>query len=143
MSIFDHIDKKAFIAGIVVILLAVGFLFYLLGDTQESSSAVTEIAVSPLEGELGRELLMLLAKLKSTKLDASVFTDPIFKSLRDFGVDIAPQPVGRRNPFAEFGVGAGGSGNKNAAAAAKSSPLKSGTKITPPPPAEPTDEFSF
>ena len=53
----------------------------------------------------GRDLLVALAKLKSTALDTSIFDDPVFMSLKDFGVEIASQPVGRRNPFAEFGDG--------------------------------------
>jgi len=58
--------------------------------------------LSPLNATLGRELLTALAKLQSTKLDTSIWDDPVFASLQDFGVEIPAQPVGRRNPFAVF-----------------------------------------
>ncbi len=44
--------------------------------------------------------LNILASLRIITLDNSIFSDPAFISLIDFGVVIPEEPVGRRNPFA-------------------------------------------
>ncbi|MEK7170321.1 MAG: hypothetical protein AAB767_03475 [Patescibacteria group bacterium] len=103
MNIFEHMNKRIVLgfAGILIVLL--GVFFYLLAGTDGSTEGpVTTLSASPLDTTLGRELLSALAELKSTKLDTSIFDDPVFASLQDFGVEIPAQPVGRRNPFAAF-----------------------------------------
>lgn len=104
MRIFEHLNKGAVIGfGGVFILLLILFFYSLAGRGYEDEGPLTVLPASPLDASLGRELLAALAKLKSTKLDTSIFDDPVFASLKDFGVEIAAQPVGRRNPFAAFG----------------------------------------
>ncbi len=107
MSIFEHIDKRMVIGFVIVfVALAGGFFYWLSGDSGSAGTgAITVLPLSPLDATLGRDLLLALATLKSTKLDTSIFTDPVFLSLKDFGVDISAQPVGRRNPFATFDAG--------------------------------------
>jgi hypothetical protein len=51
---------------------------------------------------ISRDLIVTLSNLNTIRLDDSIFTDPVFLSLSDFGVQIPLQPVGRRNPFAPF-----------------------------------------
>src|SRR3989338_5440917 len=102
MSIFEHIDKKVVIGFGVVLTVLLGAFFYLLSGENAEESPLTVLSDSPLDAALGRELLTALATLKSTKLNTAVFDDPVFTSLRDFGVVIAAQPVGRRNPFASL-----------------------------------------
>ena len=102
MQIFDHIDKRVAVGFGVIILIIIGWLFYRMGSTSTVQGPISEVRVSPLDATLGRELLAALATLKSTKLDTSIFDDPVFESLKDFGVEISAQPVGRRNPFAPF-----------------------------------------
>ncbi len=108
MSIFEHIDKRMVIGFVtVLVVLAGGFFYWLSGDSGSAGTgAITVFPTSPLDATLGRDLLVALATLKSTKLDTSIFTDPVFVSLKDFSVDISAQPVGRRNPFATFDAGA-------------------------------------
>ncbi|MDO8564712.1 MAG: hypothetical protein Q7R88_01830 [bacterium] len=101
MNALGHIDRKKMMWGGGIILILVALLVY-LGGSDAPPPALSELSASPLESVLGRELLGTLERLKSTTLDVSVFEDVVFKSLQDFGVDIAPQPVGRRNPFAPF-----------------------------------------
>lgn len=78
------------------------------GRTAVSSSpAAPYLSVAPAasaDAVVGQDLLAALALLKTIRLDTSIFTDPIFKSLSDWGKAIPPQPVGRRNPFAPFGA---------------------------------------
>ncbi len=104
MNVLKQIDKRVLIAsGVFIILLAGAFFYWLSGSAlEEEAPPITELPASSLDATLGRDLLVALAKLKSTALDTSIFDDPVFMSLKDFGVEIAPQPVGRRNPFAEF-----------------------------------------
>ncbi len=107
MHIFEHIDKKVVIGfGVALLILLSVFSYYGFSGTTSSVEAppLSVLSASPLDASLGRELLAALAKLKSTKLDTSIFNDPIYISLKDFGVEIAAQPVGRRNPFAELGA---------------------------------------
>lgn len=104
MDFLSHINKKV-LWGVVALLILIVLLGYLFRRSPPEA-AITELAASPLEGVLGRELLGTLDRLKSTTLDTSIFSDPVFTGLRDFGVSIAPQPVGRRNPFAPFGASA-------------------------------------
>lgn len=72
-----------------------------------SSPAAPFLSVAPVasaDAVVGQDLLAALALLKTIRLDTSVFADPIFKSLSDWGKAIPPQPVGRRNPFAPLGT---------------------------------------
>ncbi|MBX4192067.1 hypothetical protein KW798_01105 [Candidatus Parcubacteria bacterium] len=92
--------NKWMIGGVLgaVVLVWVYFTYFsggssdqLLTSTDPASTAVTQ------------ELITTLANLKTIKLDASIFKDPLFVSLSDFGVVIPPQQTGRRNPFAPLG----------------------------------------
>ena len=108
MQLFEHIDKKVVMGFGIVLVLALGFMFFSMGNksgpVSASTSPISAISgAAPIEASLGQDLLVALAKLDSTKLDTSIFSDPVFSSLKDFGVEIASQPVGRRNPFALFG----------------------------------------
>ncbi len=103
MQIFEHIDKRVVIGFGIALVLILGVFFYSMGGSASvPPGPISMMAVSPLDATLGRDLLEALAKLDSTKLDTSIFSDPVFGSLKDFGVEISAQPVGRRNPFAEF-----------------------------------------
>jgi hypothetical protein len=52
----------------------------------------------------GEEMLIALNKLRAISFDQTLFSDPVFLSLVDFGTDIAPKPIGRPNPFAPIGL---------------------------------------
>lgn len=91
-------------------LIALGLLVF-GGNTGNpavsSSPAAPFLSVAPAasaDAVVGQDLLAALALLKTIQLDTSVFTDPLFKSLSDWGKAIPPQPVGRRNPFAPLGA---------------------------------------
>ena len=65
-------------------------------DVLTSSTATSTSSV-------GGDLLGSIAQLKAVTLDPSIFSDPVFLSLVDFGVAIPLEPVGRGNPFAPLG----------------------------------------
>jgi hypothetical protein len=43
--------------------------------------------------------LITLSKLQKIDIDETFFQSEIFQSLKDFSVEIKPQPIGRDNPF--------------------------------------------
>jgi|GEM_PF-522821 hypothetical protein len=129
MEALPHVNKKVLIgAGIACAVILAGFLYYSLTDTEAPDSALTALGESPLDLAAGRDLLVTLSRLRSTKLNLSIFSDPVFTSLEDFGVEIASQPVGRRNPFADFGATTGSVPSKGAPAPAL--PKSPGGKTT-------------
>ncbi len=102
MNIFDHINKQAALTALLMVLALTAFFFYYLGGENSPESGISEVDGSLIGATLGKELLSALARLRSTKFDTAIFDDPVFMGLTDFGIEIAPQPVGRRNPFAVF-----------------------------------------
>lgn len=89
----------ACIAGVVV------YQQYFRSDVSGDAILVTDSAAA---GNL--DLLQSLSDLRAVKLDSAIFNDQKFLSLVDFGRSIAPEPVGRTNPFAPLGS-SGGSGS--------------------------------
>ena len=98
MSILKN--KTLMGALVVVLVAALGYYLYSSSGAGEplSSSATGTSPVS-------QEILTTLSQLQSVQLDPSLFSDPLFTSLSDFGVTIPPQQAGRRNPFASIGAG--------------------------------------
>lgn len=58
---------------------------------------------SPTEASADQELVATLLTLRAVTLSGTIFQDPAFMSLRDFGTKIVAEPVGRSNPFAPLG----------------------------------------
>ncbi len=50
------------------------------------------------------DVVAVLLQLRAVSLSGTIFSDPVFQSLRDFGSPIVQEPVGRANPFAPIGV---------------------------------------
>lgn len=71
-------------------------------EPMEGDELISVTAPAPADAILGRELLTALGQLRDIKIDTSIFDDPVFQILSDFSVEIADQPVGRRNPFSPF-----------------------------------------
>lgn len=46
------------------------------------------------------DVVGVLLQLRAISLSGTIFTDPAFQSLQDFGKEIVPEPIGRPNPFA-------------------------------------------
>lgn len=96
MQLFKN---KRMIGGLVLFAVAaLGYYVWSTGSSQALLSNTGEGA-SPLS----QEILATLASLTTIKLDDSIFSDPVFVSLTDFGVTIPEEPIGRRNPFAPIG----------------------------------------
>ncbi len=91
------IGHKA-MAGILAALIAVGVWIGLSSSSSSDSSLLSTEIVDNSGPD--RDLVATLLALRAVRLDASLFTDPSFASLKDFSVEIVPEPVGRPNPFA-------------------------------------------
>ena len=82
-----------FIAVVVVLFGAYQFFF------ATSDDAALQVTVTEAAGP-DQDLVALLFQLKGIRLDNSLFADPLFQSLKDFGRDLVSEPIGRVNPFA-------------------------------------------
>lgn len=85
------------------LMIVAAYYFWKEGDTSLLLSSVTlSGAAKPGEDEakeLGAKIKLALATLNTIKLDNSIFTDPVYQSLRDFPVTIATTTLGRDYPF--------------------------------------------
>ncbi len=96
-------NNKAF-ALILALALAAGAGHLLLGPSDEGGDSLLTSSGQTGPSATSRELLATLGDLKTVKLINTLFADPLFVSLSDFGVQIPLQPKGRSNPFAPIGA---------------------------------------
>ena len=97
MTQFLKDNKMLALGSVVVILGALLYFMFFSGPSEEAA-----VVAQDDTGSVSRELVITLSNLNTIRLDASIFDDPVFLSLSDFGVQIPLQNVGRRNPFAPF-----------------------------------------
>jgi hypothetical protein len=92
----------------VLFLGVAGFIMYYLLFRGESV-----VPSLPLGGSgsanpiVGQDVLALVEQLKKVSVDPSLFSSPLFSTLKDFTVPITPEARGRTNPFAEIGIESG------------------------------------
>jgi hypothetical protein len=89
-------DNKLYIGLVVVAVLA----WWLYMTYFSSGSASNTLLETPTASPLSADVLSTLSSLTVIRLDASLFDDPVFKSLTNYGVDLPQQQAGRHNPFA-------------------------------------------
>lgn len=89
---------KLYLIALVGVLIAIGAWWVLSAEPQDDALLATE---SPVGGGLvDKELVGTLLQLRAVSLGGTIFSDPAFIELQDFGTQIIPEPVGRPNPFA-------------------------------------------
>lgn len=99
---------------IVIAIIFVGYFGYNYFGGSSSSNATLSVATPDGGGAtVGGDLLVILANLKTLKLDDSIFNDPLFKNLKNFKIDLSPEPIGRANPFAPLDGSGGKSSQTN------------------------------
>lgn len=91
-------QNKLLTAGVAIAIAALLYWAFFMQNGSTPALTTTDVGVTAP----AQELLATLAALNTIQLDAhsTLFQDPAFVSLTDFGVVIPLQPVGRRNPFA-------------------------------------------
>ena len=99
----DFLKKNKTTIGGVLALVVVVYVYF----TYFSGTASAPLTATPIDSAISGNLLTTLNSLHTIRLDNSIFTNPLFVSLSDFGVTIPPQAAGRGNPFAPIGKGGG------------------------------------
>ena len=97
--------NKVILPAALIILAFIGYRFMFQKDPSSGNSALAVESKTADGGQsvIGKDLIVTLSKLKSLVLDETFFKDPVFNSLNDFSTSIAPQEVGRTNPFSPIG----------------------------------------
>ncbi len=99
----DWIQKHLVIVGVLVVIIVCGVWYGMSGGGAAPEDLLTIETVdtgSPSANSEDQELVETLLTLRAITLSGTIFEDPAFKSLLDFGTTIIPEPVGRPNPFA-------------------------------------------
>ena len=89
---------KVYIFTGLGIIVALGVWFGLSRESPSNSLLTTENVATAPAGD--KTLIDTLLQLRAVTLSGTIFTDPLFMNLRDFGTQIVPEPIGRPNPFA-------------------------------------------
>ena len=93
--------KNITIVVIVILVLFFGYNWFIgQRQTQIGLAVVSSVTGDVNVPKAALELLIILNDLKKIKLDVSIFNDPAYLGLKDFSVNLLPQPQGRSNPFA-------------------------------------------
>ena len=96
-----NIIKQNKIIFIVLVVVIAGFAWFGLSDRAIPTQGLLTTETGGQNMSVAdQEIVRLLLDMRSIRLDGSLFEDPAFRSLRDFGRSIIAEPVGRRNPFA-------------------------------------------
>lgn len=92
-------NNKMMVGGVLGAgLLVWAYFMFFGGGTGEL------LVASSSPSPVSQDLLVTLSNLRTIALDETIFSDPVFMSLSDFGVVIPPEAIGRRNPFAPLGA---------------------------------------
>lgn len=94
----DLIKQNKIIIVVLIVIIG-GFAWFGLSDPQPTNTLLSSQSRSGAPAA-EQEILRVLLDMRSIRLDSSIFENPAFASLRDYGRDILPEPVGRTNPFA-------------------------------------------
>ncbi len=86
------------IIGILTLVVVLLGTFSFVSEAQE----VLLVSSGGGTSQIGADLLVLLLEVKSIDLPGDIFSSKAFTNLKDFGIEIAPQPTGRDNPFASI-----------------------------------------
>jgi len=99
---------KMYILLGAAVVIALGAWYVLSEPPQE------ELTTTSVESGVDKDLVSTLLQLRTVSLTGTIFSDPAFQSLQDFGTQIIPEPVGRPNPFtpASYRSTSTSSGNK-------------------------------
>ena len=92
-------SKKSIIIIIVIILITLGIYFYMNGSPTDTSSSLEATSSGPAPSGDSLEVLSLLNKVNTIKIDPAFFETNVFKSLLDHTVIVPEQNVGKPNPF--------------------------------------------
>lgn len=100
--------NKLLFIGLVVVVGG-GVWYGLSASSATPASTLTAVSTSsgsPTQESADQQLVATLLSLRAVTLSGTIFQDPSFESLKDFGTPIVAEPVGRTDPFAPLGSAA-------------------------------------
>ncbi len=99
----EKTKKGTSVVIVIVILVVLAVAGYFYANRERVSD---ELLTSTPTGKtsLDSEFIVALRDLKKVKLDKSIFENPVWLELQDFGQSIAPEKPGRLNPFAPITI---------------------------------------
>jgi hypothetical protein len=104
----DFLKQNKTLVGGVAVIAVVAIIYFMYFSGGSSNATLTSTNTT---SAVSQQLLVTLQDLHTIKLDATIFTNPVFESLTDFGVTIPPENVGRPDPFIPLGgIGSGAQG---------------------------------
>lgn len=99
--------KKIILTVLIIGILFIVYALFIKKDpTQENlvSDGVSDIQSSAEAQILGSQIAQALLRIEKIKLDKSIFSSEIYKSLQDRSQPIIEEPIGRPDPFAPLGA---------------------------------------
>jgi hypothetical protein len=104
---------------VIVGLLVAGGVWYGLSSSSSGAAPTSAIVTNTAQTSQDKALIETLLTLRTVTLDGTIFQEPSFASLHDYGTQIVSEPSGRPNPFAPIaGMSAGSDTGTPAAPAA-------------------------
>ena len=110
-------NKANIVTAGLIILVVIGGGYFLISSRQsvESGESFVSVDTQSLPISFGasatlsdagasNNLIIVLSGLRMISLEASIFKDPAFLSLKDFGIPLQEEQVGRYNPFLPIGA---------------------------------------
>lgn len=92
--------SRNIIATLLIGALIVGGAWYFFFADRRSEELLTTTSAVEAEKTVEKGIVDTLLTLRAVSLSGTIFSDPAFISLRDFGSEIVPETTGRINPFA-------------------------------------------
>ncbi len=95
------IKQNKTVFGIIVVVLV---LFVVFGMREPTASSDLLDGGAYTTNATDQDLVRGLLDMRSIRLDSSIFENSAFATLRDDGLEIQQEPVGKYNPFEELPV---------------------------------------
>jgi hypothetical protein len=92
--------KNIIIGAVVVLVIGGAAYFYMTREPYIEEPLLTGVQTASSAVSLDGSFISALSSLRRLRLDDSIFKNPAWDTLTDFGKTLAPQPYGRPNPFA-------------------------------------------
>lgn len=137
-------NKANVITAVLVLVVLVGGGYFVLKSKQGSESKTSFVSPNTQSLPIGfgavsatsnagtsNNLIVVLSGLRTITLDGSLFKDPTFLSLQDFGVPLQEEQIGRYNPFLPIGTDTEVSTSGETSQASPSQGVTKPTKQTP------------
>ncbi len=124
--------KKIILLLIIAIALFVVYAVFIKKGPQVDSLVTNEITQTSGDAQaIGNQISQALVRIDQIKLDKTIFTNVLYKSLVDRSEPISEEPIGRSNPFAPIGdVSSVNSTTRNASSTSSNTKVATSTSQT-------------